>query len=226
LKEDMLIVLRWFKYVVAGFCLAVFFSMRVFGAEGPVPVEGVIKKDATWSGMVLVAGDVLVPEGVTLTIAPGTKVMFSASESSKIEPMFLSMQTELLIRGILKAEGEPGRPVSFGPAPEGMADKKPQRGDWGGVIFDGEASSGSIISNAVFIMGDQAIAAYHASPRFSDCRVEDSRYGIVCAGGSSPDITRSVVTGCEFGLVSVKGSKPALHDCKVEKNEHDFLTRE
>ncbi len=35
-----------------------------------------LTQDATWAGEVLVTGDVHVPAGVTLTIAPGTTVRF------------------------------------------------------------------------------------------------------------------------------------------------------
>jgi len=222
----MHIAIRSFKYVLAGFCLAIVFTARVLGADGPLTAEGVIKKDTTWSGVVIVASDVLVPEGVTLTIAPGTKVLFAMSDSSKIEPMFLSMQTELLVRGKLMAQGEKDRPVRFGPATDAADGRKPQRGDWGGVIFDGEASSGSVVAGAEFAMADTGVSVYHSSPRLAGCRIDDCRYGIVCAGGSRPEISGCTVRSCEYGVVSIKRSRPVLAGCKVEKNERDFLTRD
>lgn len=219
------------KYLLFGFCLAMAFSMRAFGADtpppaGPAEVEGVITKDAAWSGRVLVVGDVLVPEGVTLTIGPDTVVMFAPSDSSKIEPMFLSMQTELLVRGTLAVNGRRDGPVRFVPAPEEYGMEAPERGDWGGLIFGGEAASGSVVKGAIFEMADTAVAAYSSSPSFESCRMVDSRYGLVAADGSAPRLTGCIIAGGEFGVVSYRGGKPTLTDCAVERNEHDYLTRD
>jgi hypothetical protein len=213
-------------YIAIGFCMAMIISVRSFGQAGPVEVEGTVKSDTAWSGDVLVVGDVLVPEGVTLTIAPGTKVMFSASESSKIEPVFLSMQTEIMVRGTLLAKGERDNPVTFTAAPEDINTKKPERGDWGGLIFDGPGSSGSAVSYANFDRGDTPVAAYNSSPSVTGCRFTDCRYGIVCMGRSSPRVTNTVITGCEYGVVSARGARPALTGCSVEKNERDFIIRD
>jgi hypothetical protein len=162
---------RSFRYLLAGFLLAFIFSLKSFGAAPPAEVEGTVKKDAVLSGEVLAVGDVLVPEGVTLKIAPGTRVMFVSSESSKIEPAFISMQTELMVRGRLLVEGEKGRPVVFGPAPEELNTKKPERGDWGGIIFDGPGSGGSVVKSAVFTMAETAVSAYGSSPALESCRL-------------------------------------------------------
>lgn len=223
-------VLKSLKYFFAGLCLALVFSMKVFGAEAPVStpvqVEGAVTHDTTWKGQVLVAGDVLVPEGVTLTIAAGTKVMFAASESSKIEPIFLSMQTEIMVRGYLAAEGEKGKEITFGPAPEEINGKKPERGDWGGVIFDGPESGKSKVINASFTKADTALAFYSSSPDIAGCTVTDCRYGIVSMAGSAPKFEASSITGNEFGVVSGAGGSPTFTKCNISNNEHDFLNRD
>jgi hypothetical protein len=223
-------VIRSFKYFLAGLCLALVFSMRVFGAEAPVPsplqVEGAVTHDTTWKGRVLVAGDVLVPEGVTLTIAPDTDVMFMSSESSKIEPAFLSMQTEIMVRGRLVAEGEKDKEITFGPAPEELGGKKPERGDWGGVIFDGPESTKSKVTNARFTKADTALSFYGSSPDISACMVTDCRYGIVSMTGSTPSFAKCIITGNEFGVVSGAGGSPSFEKCNISNNEHDTLGRD
>lgn len=83
---------------------------------------------STWQGMLppgtfwgpqqspcLVTGEVIVPSGVTLTILPGTTVLFQ--EASR-----------MIIRGHLLAEGTPAEPIRFTRA----ADK----GYWRGLQFD------------------------------------------------------------------------------------------
>ena len=218
------------KYLLFGFCLAMAFSVKAFGMETqPTPaveVEGVIKSDTTWSGRVLVVGDVLVPESVTLTIEPETLVLFAQSDSTKIEPMFLSMQTELLVRGTLLVNGTGDAPVRFMPAYDSVTRKTPARGDWGGLIFDGEGASKSVVKGVDFVMADTAVAAYNSSPTLDVCVIRDCRYGLVAADGAAPKVTGCTITDCEFGVVTYRGGSPSLGGCKVEHNEHDFLTRD
>jgi hypothetical protein len=215
------------KYILIGLCLGLLVSIRSFGAEPPRPlqVDGVVKTDTVWSGTVHVVGDVLVPEGVTLTISPGTKVMFDSSESSKIEPVFLSMQTEIMVRGRLLVMGEKSRPVSFESAPEGINTKKPARGDWGGIMFDGEASGKSKILFANFEMADTAVGLFGSSPDLSDIKIRDCKYGIVSQGNSAPKAARISIKGCETGVVSSHGSVLPLGGMTLEKNERDSIIR-
>lgn len=44
---------------------------------------GRLERDETWSGQINVTGDILVEEGVTLTILPGTQIIISASKDTQ-----------------------------------------------------------------------------------------------------------------------------------------------
>lgn len=213
----------YLKFLAAGFCLALVFSVRAFGADAPLEVEGVISGDAVWSGDVTVYSDVLVPEGVTLTILPGTDVVFAYSDSSKIEPMFLSMGTELLVRGRLVVAGEEERPVTFRPAPESVDLKAPEKGDWGGLIFDGPAASASRVSNARIVMAGSGISTFYSSPEITGCTVTDSEYGYAFMGESAPRLTGSTARGCGAGVLASHGAAPVIKDCVFEGNEQDYL---
>ena len=93
---------------------------------------GTIVSDETWSGTVELQGDVMVPQGVTLTILPGTTVEF---------PQFFDItlggddnsRSELIINGSLMAEGESGSPIVFTSDAGGSA----QKGDWVGIYVTG-----------------------------------------------------------------------------------------
>jgi len=63
-------------------------------------VSGHITTDTTWSGVVYVSGNVTVDPGVTLTILPGTMVLFNKS-------------TGLYVDGLLKANGTEDSPIIF-----------------------------------------------------------------------------------------------------------------
>ncbi len=68
-------------------------------------VGGKISGDVSLSGRVRVTEDLLVLPGATLTVAPGTVVTFSKSESNKVEPEYFFGGTELVVRGTLRAAG-------------------------------------------------------------------------------------------------------------------------
>jgi len=63
----------------------------------------------------LVTGDVIVPSGTTLTILPGTTVLFQEA-------------TRMVIRGRLLAEGTPAEPIRF--------TREADKGYWLGIQFD------------------------------------------------------------------------------------------
>ncbi|MHB8173114.1 MAG: hypothetical protein ACYDFU_01460 [Nitrospirota bacterium] len=186
-----------------------------------------IKKSAEWSGTIMVTGDVLVPEGVTLTIKPGTKVMFVSSESSKIEPLYLSMQTELLVRGKLLANGTQEDPIIFGSAGEDEDGNaiKPKSGCWAGLIFDGPGSSSSIVSYAYISLADSAITVINSSPVFNFCEFRDGNYGVSCLGDSWPAVCSCKITGNGFGVLSGRGAEMETDQTQVRNNKVNFITR-
>jgi hypothetical protein len=71
----------------------------------------------------LVSGNLLVPEGVTLTILSGTKLLFDG-------------QFYLLVNGVLLAQGEEQNPVSFT-----SLKTNPDVGDWMGIYIEGMTPS-------------------------------------------------------------------------------------
>ena len=83
------------------------------------PVSGELTENATWTaagGPYLVTDDIVVVEGTTLTIEPGTSVYFAND-------------TRMIVRGHLLAEGEPGNLIIFTQQPG-------NEGGWEGVHFE------------------------------------------------------------------------------------------
>ena len=67
-------------------------NSRIIQSTQVDTVSGIIEVDETWSDSVLVAGNITVLDGVTLTIMPGTYIQ-------------LESDYELIVEGTLKAEG-------------------------------------------------------------------------------------------------------------------------
>ncbi len=109
---------------------------------------------------------VVVEEGATLTITPGTVVRFGRSNPDRRGE---TPGCRLMVRGTLVAAGSPGAPVIF----EGLDG---ETDDWGGILFtdtsgdarfDGKGRylGGSVIAYAAIRhAGNSAVFAEHASP--------------------------------------------------------------
>jgi len=86
-----------------------------------------IAQDSTWQGRVLIEGSVEVLRGATLTILPGTEICFSRID---LDNDWLG-DSQLLIKGGLRAEGTRQQPIVFRSAAE-----NPQPGDWNEIRAD------------------------------------------------------------------------------------------
>ena len=107
------------------------------GLQTPLEISGVLSGKRVLEGQVIMVGDLLVPTGSSLIIRPGTTIVVRNSESTKIDPEFLSAQTELLVRGRLVIEGRPDALVSFIPEETVAAGEVA----WAGIILDGATDS-------------------------------------------------------------------------------------
>ena len=92
------------------------------------PLDGHVHADTTWSGEVIVDGDVVVQPGATLTVAPGTTVRIPGGDRRRTG--FYPERSELLVFGGLVLQGSTEDPLSF---VSGAA--SPRSGDWAGVFL-------------------------------------------------------------------------------------------
>jgi hypothetical protein len=119
--------------------------------------KGVLARDEVWSGQITVSGVLEVPEGITLSIEPGTRVEFRHYRGYR-EPQ---KKSGLTVQGVLKAIGTPGQQIWFTSDAE-----DPVNGDWHMIRFVG-AQSDSIIKYAVVEFAQQGINMWNCSPTIS-----------------------------------------------------------
>jgi len=160
-------------------------------------LTGVIARDTTWSGdTVRVAGDILVPEGVTLTIDPGCVVQFQGYGGIEVQ-------------GRLLAVGEPGDPIRFRSRdPEAFEPDSSTTGAWSGICFPRPPASAQSrlewceIAYAKGLDGFGLGGALHLEG-FSNLVVRNcvfhhnlAQYGgvLYCSHNSSPRISGCVMT--------------------------------
>ena len=200
--------------------------------------SGELTENEVWDGRIYVTGNVVVPEGVTLTIRSGTIVGF--------EPV--DTPSGLIVRGELYAEGSPDRMIVFGslgkqrqreqaPAVEttnttfgtdpatlgiqGHADTgigktvtadPPKAGDWVGIQIEA-TSPNSRLTYCRIQHATAGIAAQTDSVQIERCLISENNTGVLCEN-TSPTITNN-----EFNRNGVGSKFQGSASPDVEYNE-------
>lgn len=171
----------------------------------------VIKADTVWSGEISLTEDVLVPEGVTITIMPGTIVRISPAESTKTDPEYLSPLTEITIRGALRAGGNESSPIRFSLAGKG------RQGGWAGLIVDG----GAVVLNSVRVHdAETGVYVMKGTVSFRDLVLTRNYYGLTVQGRDS--VVRGdhiEVKENEYGVFVLNGAQFDVKNDIIEDNK-------
>lgn len=138
-----------------------------------------LAKNTTWSGIVLVNGDVYVPPGVTLTISPGTIVKFKKIDSADGQNMFgvdppYFPQTELIVCGQLIAKGSRRKPITFT-----SAERTGRPGDWGAVNILGSEGN-NVVEYVSLSYADTGIHALSSTVYIAFSKFAKNRLAISC----------------------------------------------
>ncbi len=172
-------------------------------------------KDTVWSGEVSVSDDILVPEGVKLTILPGTRVNIEPSDRTKTDPEYLSSVTEITIRGRLNVEGLEGYQVIFHVKDSAASD------GWAGIIIDGGTVDikWCTISNA-----ETGIHIFNGVLHIRDSVLTGNRYGLAAQGVQSfVQMENTRITGNDYGVFELNGAKVNYSKNLVEGNRKKDL---
>ncbi len=171
----------------------------------------VLSSDTVWAGEVSLSEDILVPAGVTLTIMPGTTIRVAPSDSTKMEPEYMSTQTEITVRGKLSAEGTIGSPISFLLA-EGDGEES-----WAGIIIDG----GTVHLKSCTIQGaETGVYALKGLLLVEDSVFRKNHYGLVAGSKETIAVIRnSLVTENDYGLLSLGGARTDTGGSIVRDNK-------
>ena len=209
--------------------------------------SGVLKGDETWEGVVIVTGDVIVPEGVTLRIRPNALIKFAANRDDQQGGYDIS-KSELIIEGVLKAEGQEKYEIRFTsinfnlPGQESKSNAQPQASDWYGIVFMKGNNDKSILSYSVVEFAYDGITCINASPRIFRNRIEGNYWngilcdvmsapkinsnrimnngysGLNCKIGSSPSVSSNEITGNRYGILIQDVSEPVIGDLRLGEN--------
>ena len=186
-------------------------------AETGPEYSGAYSGDLVWQGTVTMAADVLILQGGTLTIKAGTQIIVVPAEGTKIDPEYLSSQTELLIRGKLEVQGTSDAPVRFLINETGDSEEIA----WAGITLD--QAEMSHLRYAVLERADTAVRCVASSPEIKGLKITNCRYGMVVQQQSHPKILENVLADGEGGIFCLRGSNPYLLDNLITGHDEEAV---
>lgn len=135
-----------------------------------------LPEDTTWQGDIFVTGDIYVPPGVTLTVAPGTIVKFKRIEETDERNLFALDSpyypvAEIIVRGRLIAKGTSEDRIVFTSA---EVDARP--GDWGALNLLG--SDDHSIEYAKILFAYNGVHAHGSTGSITHCEFASNGVGI------------------------------------------------
>ncbi len=196
------------------------------GVIEPQEWSGILGKSTVWSRNILIRGSLLVPRGYSLTIQPGTVVLFQRDAEDR--------PGKLIVEGSLYAEGgerEDERIV--------LAAVHQSSREWEGIHFLQSATASRIsycrIFNAntgiradtsdvlieyVLITGCRTagIVSNNASIRVEYSQLQKNHIGIECRGESSPVIAYNAILSNDQGVVCSDGARPEIRNNQIKSN--------
>lgn len=201
--------------------MAIVIAVCMFGAAAFAQqfAPGVIMTDVNWSGEIWVKGDVVVEKGATLTIMPGTRVMFlpvSDENKSGADPA----RSEITVRGRLIAQGtrNTGRIIFT------SGGTNPQMNDWSGIVLKNPRTP-SVLNNCLIEYAYKGVNCYGSSPEVSECEIRYNLYaGISCEVRANAVIRKNSITSNEFaGVVCELASNPILEQNIITQNTNGVI---
>ena len=218
-----------------------------------ITTSGALIQDEIWTGEVLITGDVVIPEGITLTVLPGTFITFSGDGSDNdVETVVLNElwlgKSNLLVKGDLRIQGEKDKKVIIGGNSFDL-DNPTSVNWWGGIIFEG-LNVGSLIEyaeiryadvalvftgsslpwiiNSIIADNDVGIMTFDfSSPRITENRIENNTlWAIACYGLSFPMISHNTIKGNEIGVGCEDSSFPTIEYNRFSGNHTDMLVQD
>ncbi len=213
-----------------------------------ITTSGTLAYDEIWSGRVHITGDVVVPEGLTLSVEAGTKITLASESDYDADLPFAAdlgiNKCNLIIKGNLKIQGTEDNEVIIGEKAYNLNTQSTI--SWGGIIFDrigismfpltsilspwgrgkGEGVScrvntNSIIEHCVIRYADIGITfAGHSTAIITQNTIAENSVGIMVLGAASPKIkSNRIHDNILWGISCYGYSSPIISDNIVEKNE-------
>jgi len=178
----------------------------------------VISTNTFWEKEISVTEDILIPQGVTLTVRPGTVIKVSPAETTKTDPEFISPLTEITVRGRIIIEGDVNAPVTLTSTETGKG------AEWAGILIDGGEA---LIRNCSINRANSALYLSNGNLAALNVSLTDNRHGATLIGKkSTATITNSRINSNDYGLILLTDAEPVLTGTEIGGNRKKDLWKE
>ena len=178
-------------------------------SANPLEKTGELLKSEVWAGKILITGDVVVPDGMTLTIQPNSIIGFDPASGVH----------QLIVYGTLFAEGEPDRFITFGSL--GTSDNPPTAGDWFGILLE-ETSVNSRLVYCRIRHADTGVACRSDSLQVENCLLTDNELAILC-DDVAPLISQNEISKNGYAIKCINDAAPEINSNTIQANEYGII---
>jgi len=171
------------------------------------PIAGTITSDLLLSGKTFVTDDVTVDLGVTVRLAPGTKLLFAGDGTPKFD-----------VFGSFIANGTASMPIIIGVDVAGR-----DVSSWQGLTF--KAASMASLEHCMLAGADTAITGQSAAVTLTDCTLDDNAFGAMLTD-CSLTAYRSSFSRCDSLGLYVRGGSGTIRDCTIHGSGSGLMIRD
>lgn len=191
-------------------------DLQIGTTQKPYEIRGLLQQDLHLGGVIRITGDLFVPAGRSLHIAPGSQILIVGNDSTKIDPEYLDKGTEILVNGRLVIAGEKGLPVRLS-----LDESTPKGENWTGIeLINAEAA---IISHVDILGAEIGIFSLDSSVQLTQVNILGSRYGILLQGGGELVYRGGRISGGDAGLLCFDHSAVSLEQMSIVDNLEEGL---
>ncbi len=194
----------------------------------PVPVRGTLDGETTWSGAVLLEGDVTVAAGGRLVVRAGTRIVVAKEDA--LHAGWDERRVELHVLGRLELEGNLEQPIVIGPQ-SATDNAGTTRKDWYGIVLhaqDGQPSRDKLqgFSLGGAFAGLQLLrsvriedAVFRGNTTCAEVGVayRDDRFSAESADDIAPEFTRCRFADSIAGVYAQGSARPEFTRCVFYK---------
>ncbi len=199
------------RYVIHTFLVLLLLTPSPAWAE-PTTIGEVVVSDTILSGEVVLAENLIIPEGVKLTFKPGTTVKVIPREGTRTDSQFATIETEINVRGSLVV----GRGVSF--APTGTAG----RGSWGGIVSAGP-EAGVTVDSAEIKWARFGILALKGSVKVKGTRFIGNHIGLGVSSEVRLEASSNEFIRNDIGVLNLPGTNEPVSAGTFKSNGENSL---